>query len=105
MRTGVDSDPLGEHFDAVAVASNDSCNDRGRRGVDGQDHGLTVCSTARSRSALRCPAAFEPDVEMAVRQPFGESFAPLHDDDRVVEIGVEIQRVQLGEQIDRPVIE
>ena len=50
-------------------------------------------------------AAFEPDLEVAVREPFIEPLSPLHDDDGVVEIGVEVQRVELGEQVDGGVVE
>ena len=99
---GVDGHPFGEHLDAVTVAPHDARGDGGRRGVDGEDDRSSLAgSTARSRSALRCPAPRSSRMSRwLLREPLGEALAPLHDDDGVVEIGVEVQRVEFGEQVD-----
>ncbi len=40
------------------------------------------------------------DVEVVLGESLGQALAPLDDDDGVVEVGVEVQRVQFGEQVD-----
>ena len=42
---------------------------------------------------------------MPVGQSFGETFAPLHHDDGIVEFGIEVQTLQLVEQVGAGVVE
>ena len=57
------------------------------------------------RAHFGSPRAFEPDVEVLLGEPFGHALAPLDDDDGVVQIGVEVQRVQFAEQVRTGVVQ
>ena len=53
--------------------------------------GIKADSTATSRCAPRVAGPLQPDVEVSLGQSFGQTLAPLHDDDGVVEFGVEVE--------------
>ena len=102
MRTGVDGDPLGE--DGEIVAPHDTGRHRRSGGIEGQDDAHRAPLPGRD-PGVGVADSFETDVEVALGESFGQALAPLHDDDRVGQFGVQVQRVQLTQQVGRVAVQ
>ena len=43
--------------------------------------------------------SLQPDVQMAGRQSLGQTLTPLDDHHGVIEVGVEVERIEFSEQV------
>ena len=89
VRPGVDGDPLGQH--GRVVAPDDPGRHRRGGGVESEDETHASGPLPRSDPHVGAAEAFQTNVEVPLGEAFDEALAPLHDHDRVVEFGVEVQ--------------
>ena len=106
VRAGVDGDPLGEHLE---LSPSSLTTPAVTAGV-----AVSIARITRAHGRLHCQMAVRTSVSgprssrmsrWLLGEPLGEPFSPLDDHDGVVEVGVEVQRVEFAEQVGGCVVE